>query len=54
MSRPHLTAGFLPLLDAVTLVLARELGIAEEEGFELTLMRGGEERAVRLELEPGS
>lgn len=39
MSRPHLTAGFLPLLDSVLLVLAHELGFAEDEGFSLTLTR---------------
>ncbi|WP_338722880.1 CmpA/NrtA family ABC transporter substrate-binding protein [Devosia sp. XK-2] len=39
MSLPHLTAGFLPLLDSALLVLARELGIAEEEGFTLGLTR---------------
>lgn len=39
MSRPHLTAGFLPLLDSVLLVLAHEMGFAEEEGFSLGLTR---------------
>ncbi len=39
MSPPHLTAGFLPLLDSALLVLAHELGIAEEEGFTLGLTR---------------
>jgi len=39
MSLPHLTAGFLPLLDSALLVLAHELGIAEEEGFTLGLTR---------------
>ena len=39
MSLPHITAGFLPLLDSVLLVLAHELGFAEEEGFTLGLTR---------------
>jgi len=39
MTLPHLTAGFLPLLDSALLVLAHELGIAEEEGFTLGLTR---------------
>lgn len=39
MTRPLLTAGFLPLLDSVLLVLAHELGLAEEEGFDLALTR---------------
>ncbi len=39
MSRPHITAGFLPLLDSVLLVLAHEMGFAEEEGFSLGLTR---------------
>ncbi|MHA6298178.1 CmpA/NrtA family ABC transporter substrate-binding protein [Devosia sp. CAU 1758] len=39
MFRPHLTAGFLPLLDSVLLVLAHELGFAEAEDFSLALTR---------------
>jgi NitT/TauT family transport system ATP-binding protein len=39
MSQPHITAGFLPLLDSVLLVLAHEMGFAEEEGFTLGLTR---------------
>jgi ABC-type nitrate/sulfonate/bicarbonate transport system substrate-binding protein len=39
MSRPHITAGFLPLLDSVLLILAHEMGFAEEEGFSLALSR---------------
>ncbi|HLV84557.1 MAG TPA: CmpA/NrtA family ABC transporter substrate-binding protein [Devosia sp.] len=39
MSTTHLTAGFLPLLDSVLLVLAREKGFAEAEGLDLTLVR---------------
>ena len=39
MSTTHLTAGFLPLLDSVLLVLAREKGFAEAEGLDLSLVR---------------
>lgn len=39
MSRPLITAGFLPLLDSVLLVLAREQGFADQEGFDLSLTR---------------
>lgn len=39
MSQPQITAGFLPLLDSVLLILAHEMGFAEEEGFTLALTR---------------
>ncbi|SMQ60801.1 NitT/TauT family transport system ATP-binding protein [Devosia lucknowensis] len=39
MTLPHVTAGFLPLLDSALLVLAHEMGFAEEEGFTLGLTR---------------
>ncbi len=39
MSRPLINAGFLPLLDSVLLVLAHEMGFAEDEGFGLSLTR---------------
>lgn len=39
MSTPHLIAGFLPLLDSVLLVLAKERGFAAAEGLELHLVR---------------
>lgn len=39
MSRPLITAGFLPLLDSVLLVLAHEQGFADAEGFDLALTR---------------
>jgi ABC-type nitrate/sulfonate/bicarbonate transport system substrate-binding protein len=39
MHTTHLTAGFLPLLDSVLLVLAHEKGFAAEEGVELHLTR---------------
>lgn len=34
-----LTAGFMPLVDAAPLIIARELGFAEEEGLNLALRR---------------
>lgn len=39
MSPTQLTAGFLPLLDSILLVLAREKGFAADEGLELHLVR---------------
>jgi ABC-type nitrate/sulfonate/bicarbonate transport system substrate-binding protein len=39
MSLTHLPAGFLPLLDSVLLVLAREKGFAEDEGIDLHLVK---------------
>ena len=39
MSLTPLTAGFLPLLDSVLLVVAREKGFAASEGLDLLLMR---------------
>lgn len=39
MSTTHLTAGFLPLLDSVLLVLAHEKGFAANEGLDLHLVR---------------
>lgn len=39
MPTTHLTAGFLPLLDSVLLVLAREKGFAEAQGLDLHLVR---------------
>ncbi len=35
-----LTVGFMPLVDAAPLIVARELGFAEEEGLGLTLQSG--------------
>ena len=35
-----LTVGFMPLVDAAPLIIARELGFAEEEGLALTLQSG--------------
>ncbi len=39
MTRPLITAGFLPLLDSALLILAHEMGFADEEGFDLALSR---------------
>ncbi len=39
MTLTHVTAGFLPLLDSVLLVLAREKGFAAAQGIELHLAR---------------
>lgn len=39
MSRLSISAGFLPLVDAAPLIVAREIGFAEEEGLDLTLTR---------------
>lgn len=39
MSLLPVTAGFLPLIDAAPLIIARELGFAEEEGLSLSLRR---------------
>jgi len=39
MSTAPLSAGFIPLVDAAPLIIARELGFAEEEGLDLTLRR---------------
>jgi two-component system, oxyanion-binding sensor len=35
----HMRAGFIPLLDAAPLIVAREQGFAEAEGIDLTLVR---------------
>lgn len=37
MSTAPLSAGFIPLVDAAPLIIARELGFAEEEGLDLSL-----------------
>lgn len=37
MRAAPLTAGFIPLVDAAPLVIAREIGFAEEEGLQLSL-----------------
>lgn len=39
MSLLPVTAGFLPLIDAAPLIIARKLGFAEEEGLSLSLRR---------------
>lgn len=47
MSHVVLDAGFVPLLDAAPLVIARELGFAAEEGLELRLHREPSWSALR-------
>jgi two-component system, oxyanion-binding sensor len=39
MNEYRITAGFLPLLDSLLLVIAREKGFAADEGVELVLVR---------------
>ncbi|MDW4498905.1 CmpA/NrtA family ABC transporter substrate-binding protein [Sulfitobacter sp. D35] len=39
MSGLELTAGFIPLVDAAPLIVAREMGFADEEGLRLSLRR---------------
>lgn len=38
-TRHAITAGFVPLLDSALLVVAREMGFAEDQGVDLTLLR---------------
>ena len=38
-TRHAITAGFVPLLDSALLVVAHEMGFAEEQGIDLTLLR---------------
>ncbi len=35
MPTTHITAGFLPLMDSMLLVVAREKGFAEDEGLDI-------------------
>lgn len=39
MSEYQITAGFMPLLDSALLVAAKEMGFADQEGIDLTLVR---------------
>ena len=39
MTGHRISAGFMPLMDCLILVIAREKGFAAAEGIELTLMR---------------
>lgn len=48
-----LRVGFIPLLDAATLVIAREIGFAEEEGLDLLLSREPSWSALRDKLAVG-
>jgi ABC-type nitrate/sulfonate/bicarbonate transport system substrate-binding protein len=54
MSQVALDIGFVPLLDAAPLVIARELGFAAEEGLELRLHREPSWSALRDRLLWGS
>lgn len=47
MSLTPITGGFLPLLDAGPILLARELGFAEEEGLDLRIERAASWSALR-------
>ncbi|MEI2302236.1 CmpA/NrtA family ABC transporter substrate-binding protein [Ensifer sp. MJa1] len=38
-TRHAITAGFVPLLDSALIVVAKEMGFAEEQGIDLTLLR---------------
>ena len=54
MSTLHqITAGFLPLLDSALLVVAREKGLAEEEGVALSLVRESSWANIRDRLAVG-
>ena len=50
MSRAVLNCGFIPLVDAAPLVVAREMGFAEEEQFDLVLHRQPSWSAIRDKL----
>ncbi len=45
--KPHLHVGFIPLVDCAPLVVARELGFADREGIELTLVKQPSWSAIR-------
>lgn len=47
MSGQRVNAGFLPLVDAAPLIIARELGFAQEEGLDLCLHRAPSWAALR-------
>ena len=53
MSKLELACGFIPLVDVAPLAIAREMGFAEEEGFELTLRREVSWSALRDRLAAG-
>jgi NitT/TauT family transport system ATP-binding protein len=52
-TRHAITAGFLPLLDSMLLVVAREKGFAEEEGVALSLVRESSWASIRDRLAVG-
>ena len=47
MSRTVLNCGYVPLVDCAPLIIARELGFAEEEGLDLNLIRQPSWSALR-------
>ena len=47
MKGAPLKIGFIPLVDAAPLIIARELGFAEEEGIDLELKRSASWSALR-------
>ncbi len=47
MTVERITAGFIPLIDAAPLIIAREFGFAEEAGIELALIRESSWATVR-------
>lgn len=49
-----LALGYVPLLDAAPLIIARELGFAEEEGLDLRLMRAASWSQLRDMLDGGA
>ncbi|MGF1501202.1 MAG: CmpA/NrtA family ABC transporter substrate-binding protein [Paracoccaceae bacterium] len=53
MSRFSIDCGFIPLVDAAPLVIAREMGFAAEEGFDLRLHREPSWSALRDKLALG-
>lgn len=53
MSLAKVTAGFIPLLDAAPLIVAKELGFAEEQGIDLELVRESSWATVRDKIAVG-
>ena len=49
----QITAGFMPLLDSALLVAAKEMGFAEAEGVELSLVRESSWANIRDRLAVG-
>ncbi len=47
MTADRITAGFIPLIDAAPLIVAQEIGFAEEAGIELALVRESSWATIR-------